>query len=64
MIDEVRRQFREIPGIMEGTGTARLRALRRRSRPPRALKQMVLPGVMAVVTFQSSIGYPRPGLWR
>ena len=47
MIDEVRRQFREIPGIMEGTGTpdyARCVSIATSG----ALKQMVLPGVMAV----------------
>jgi K(+)-stimulated pyrophosphate-energized sodium pump len=47
MIDEVRRQFREIPGIMEGTGTpnyARCVSIATRG----ALRQMILPGVMAV----------------
>jgi len=47
MIDEVRRQFREIPGIMEGTGTpdyARCVSIATAG----ALKQMVLPGIMAV----------------
>ena len=49
MIAEVRRQFREIPGIMEGTGKpdyARCVDISTTA----ALKQMVLPGVIAVVS--------------
>ena len=48
IVDEVRRQFREIPGLMEGTGTpdsARCVDISTRS----ALREMVIPGVMAVV---------------
>ena len=48
MIVEVRRQFREIPGIMEGTGKpeyAKCVAISTRA----ALKQMVLPAVIAIV---------------
>jgi len=48
MVEEVRRQFREIPGIMEGTGkpdAARCVAISTDG----ALKQMVLPGLIAVV---------------
>ena len=47
MVNEVRRQFQEIPGIMEGTGRpdyARCVALSTNG----ALREMVLPGVMAV----------------
>jgi len=47
MVEEVRRQFREIPGIMEGTGkpdAARCVAISTDG----SLKQMVLPGVIAV----------------
>ena len=47
MVNEVRRQFREIPGIMEGTGRpdyARCVDLSTRG----ALREMVLPGIMAV----------------
>ncbi|HEC20153.1 MAG TPA: sodium-translocating pyrophosphatase [Gammaproteobacteria bacterium] len=47
MIHEIRRQFREIPGIMEGTGkpdTARCVDIATTA----ALKKMVLPGVLAV----------------
>ena len=47
MVTEVRRQFREIPGIMEGTGRpdyARCVDLSTRG----ALREMVLPGIMAV----------------
>jgi len=48
MIEEVRRQFREIPGIMEGKGKPDYRKCVDISTTA-ALKQMVLPGVLAVV---------------
>ncbi|MEX2467671.1 MAG: sodium-translocating pyrophosphatase [Gemmatimonadota bacterium] len=47
MVEEVRRQFREIPGIMDGTGkpdSARCVDISTRA----ALREMVLPGVTAV----------------
>jgi len=49
MIEEIRRQFREIPGLMEGTAkpdSARCVDISTRA----ALKEMVLPGVIAVVS--------------
>ena len=49
IVEEVRRQFREIPGIMEGTGRpeyARCVDISTRG----ALREMILPGVMAVAT--------------
>jgi K(+)-stimulated pyrophosphate-energized sodium pump len=49
MIEEVRRQFREIPGLLEGTAkpdTARCVDISTRA----AIKRMVLPGALAVVT--------------
>jgi K(+)-stimulated pyrophosphate-energized sodium pump len=48
MVDEVRRQFREIPGIMEGTArpdSARCVDISTRA----ALREMVLPGITAVL---------------
>ena len=48
IVTEVRRQFREIPGIMDGTGRpdyARCVDISTRG----ALREMILPGVMAVV---------------
>ncbi len=48
IVEEVRRQFREIPGLMEGTATpdsARCVDISTRG----ALREMILPGVMAVV---------------
>lgn len=48
MIEEVRRQFREIPGIMEGKGRpdyARCVSISTGA----ALKEMIIPGLMAVV---------------
>ena len=48
IVDEVRRQFREIPGLMEGTGTpdsARCVDISTRG----ALREMILPGMMAVI---------------
>jgi len=47
MVQEVRRQFREIPGLMEGTGkpdSARCVDISTRA----ALREMILPGVIAV----------------
>ncbi len=47
MIKEIRRQFREIPGLLEGTGkpdNARCVAIATTA----ALKRMILPGVLAV----------------
>ncbi len=48
MVQEVRRQFREIPGLREGTGKADYaRAVDISTRG--AMKEMILPGVLAVV---------------
>ncbi len=47
MVEEIRRQFREIPGIMEGTGkpdAARCIAISTAG----SLRQMVVPGLMAI----------------
>ena len=49
MVDEVRRQFREIPGIMEGTAkpdSARCVDISTRA----ALREMILPGVTAILS--------------
>lgn len=48
MIEEVRRQFREIPGLMEGKATPDYKTCVDISTSA-ALKEMVLPGVLAVV---------------
>ncbi len=48
MIEEVRRQFREIAGIMEGTGKPEYERCVEISTHA-ALTQMVVPGVMAIV---------------
>lgn len=48
MVSEIRRQFREIPGLLEGTGkpdTARCVAISTNA----ALKEMVAPGIVAVL---------------
>ena len=48
IVDEVRRQFREIPGLMEGNArpdSARCVDISTRS----ALREMIVPGVMAVI---------------
>ncbi|KUK61764.1 MAG: Putative K(+)-stimulated pyrophosphate-energized sodium pump [Synergistales bacterium 57_84] len=49
MIDEVRRQFREIPGIMEGTGEPEYERCVDISTAA-SLKEMVVPGFLAVTS--------------
>lgn len=48
MIEEVRRQFREVPGIMEGTGRPEYERCVDISTAA-ALREMVVPGLMAVL---------------
>ena len=48
MIEEVRRQFREIPGIMEGTGKPDYKSCVSISTTA-ALREMLIPGVKAVL---------------
>ncbi len=55
MVEEVRRQFREIPGIMEGTGKPDAARCVEISTDG-ALKQMILPGVIAV-TAPIAVGF-------
>lgn len=49
MVNEVRRQFREIPGIMEGKGTPEYGKCVAISTQA-ALKEMLLPGLITIVT--------------
>jgi K(+)-stimulated pyrophosphate-energized sodium pump len=49
MVEEVRRQFREIPGIMEGTGTPEYDKCVDISTKA-ALREMILPGAITIVT--------------
>ena len=49
MIDEVRRQFKEIPGIMEGTGRPEYEKCVDISSAA-ALKEMIIPGLLAVLS--------------
>ena len=49
MVNEVRRQFREIPGIMEGTGKPDYSRCVEISTKA-ALREMMLPGVITIVT--------------
>ena len=46
MVEEVRRQFREIPGIMEGTGKPDTQKCVEIATAA-SLKEMVLPGIVA-----------------
>ena len=48
MVVEVRRQFREIPGLLEGTGKADYKKCVEISTTA-ALHEMIMPGVMAIV---------------
>ncbi|MEX2117247.1 MAG: sodium-translocating pyrophosphatase, partial [Bacteroidota bacterium] len=50
MVDEIRRQFREIPGLLEGRPGVKPDAARCVDISTRAaLKEMILPGVLAVI---------------
>ncbi|WP_271405826.1 sodium-translocating pyrophosphatase [Tenacibaculum soleae] len=49
MVHEVRRQFREIPGIMEGTGTPEYAKCVDISTKA-ALKEMILPGLITIIS--------------
>ncbi len=49
MVHEVRRQFREIPGIMEGTGTPEYAKCVDISTKA-ALREMILPGLITIIT--------------
>ena len=49
MVEEVRRQFKEIPGIMEGTGIPEYAKCVDISTKA-ALKEMLLPGVITIIT--------------
>jgi K(+)-stimulated pyrophosphate-energized sodium pump len=49
MVQEVRRQFKEIPGIMEGTGTPEYAKCVDISTQA-ALKEMILPGLITIIT--------------
>jgi K(+)-stimulated pyrophosphate-energized sodium pump len=49
MVQEVRRQFREIPGIMEGKGTPEYAKCVDISTKA-ALKEMLLPGLLTIIT--------------
>jgi K(+)-stimulated pyrophosphate-energized sodium pump len=49
MVNEVRRQFREIPGILEGTGTPEYGKCVEISTKA-ALREMIAPGVITIVT--------------
>ncbi len=55
MIDEVRRQFREIPGLMDGTGKADYTKCVEISTDA-AIKKMILPGLMAILV-PVAVGY-------
>ena len=48
MIEEVRRQFKEIPGIMEGKATQSMVLVADQSTKA-ALREMIIPGLLAVI---------------
>ena len=49
MVEEVRRQFREVPGIMEGTGVPEYAKCVDISTKA-ALKEMILPGLITIIS--------------
>lgn len=50
MVDEIRRQFREIPGLLDGTGNAKPEPEKCVDISAKAaLKEMILPGLVAVL---------------
>ncbi|MDD2807634.1 MAG: sodium-translocating pyrophosphatase [Patescibacteria group bacterium] len=55
MVQEVRRQFREIPGLLEGTGKPDYKQCVGISTDA-ALKEMMLPGILAIV-FPLGVGF-------
>jgi len=61
MIIEVRRQFREIPGLMEGTAKAEYSKCVDISTSA-AIKQMVAPGLIAVLT-PVVVGFGAKAIW-
>jgi K(+)-stimulated pyrophosphate-energized sodium pump len=61
MIIEVRRQFKEIPGLMEGTATAEYSKCVDISTNA-AIKEMVMPGLIAVLT-PVVVGFGSKALW-
>ncbi|NJW55858.1 sodium/proton-translocating pyrophosphatase, partial [Salinimicrobium oceani] len=65
MVNEVRRQFREIPGIMEGTGKPQYDKCVEISTKA-ALREMLLPGLLTIaspviiVLVPMALGYENP----